>query len=228
MKWIKELPKEEGWYICVVEDKKGVRVRDYVWKKDVMYGYLTFQDYADTKVYAWAEFPKWDDENWNEIPYFLDDRNWRDFCPTEDDEYIVKSISGWVPYERKAIHTQRFSKGHWRVYPNEPMNPKYSFVYGWVEFPKPFDVTDQEPIFDYQKGIGLNDKAKKSLKKFHDETNIYVVSDGKEYRELFDVEKGFVLIPKEEFINQNSNEIHEYGVKARLDRNDKDRNINAT
>lgn len=36
------------------------------------------------------------------------------------------------------------------------------------------------------------------------------------------------LKEKEEYINQNSNEIHEYGVKERLDRNDKDRNINAT
>ena len=31
-----------------------------------------------------------------------------------------------------------------------------------------------------------------------------------------------------EYIEINSNEIHEYGVKERLDRNDKDRNINAT
>ena len=46
----------------------------------------------------------------------------------------------------------------------------------------------------------------------------------KEYRELFDVEKGFVLIPKEEYINQNSNEIHEYGVMERMKKNEQNRN----
>ena len=188
MKWNRELPKEEGWYLCVVEDEYGVRVRDYVWKKDVMYGYLKFQDYADTKVYAWMEFPKWDDENWNEIPYFLDDRNWRDYCPTEDGEYIVKSISGWVPHERKAIHPQHFYNGHWRVYPNEPMNPKYSFVYGWMEFPEPMDVTDQEPIFDYRRAIGVNDKFKQA----HKDYSCYVIVGDDKYHETFDVEKGFV------------------------------------
>ena len=218
MKWNKKLPTKEGWYLCIIEDSRGVRVDDLVWKKDVMYDYLTFDRQYRTKVYAWMDFPKWDDENWNEIPYWLDDTNWRDYCPTKDDRYIVKSVSGWVPLERKAIHPQSFHKGHWRVYPNKPLNPKYNFVYGWMEFPKPFDVTDQEPIFDYQKGIGLNDKAKQSLKELHDEVNFTVLKNDKEYRELFDVEKGFVLIPKEEYINQNSNEIHEYGVKERLDK----------
>ena len=196
MKWNKELPTKEGWYICLIEEYGKVEVRDLVWEKDVMYGYLTINREADRKVYAWMEFPKWDDENWNEIPY---EDNWRDYCPTKDGRYIVKSTSGWKPYQTKTVHPQSFYNGHWRVYPNEPLNLKYDFVYGYMEFPKPFDVTDQEPIFDYQKGIGLNDKAKKSLKKFYDENNMYVISEGKEYRELFDEEKGFIRIPKEEW-----------------------------
>lgn len=32
----------------------------------------------------------------------------------------------------------------------------------------------------------------------------------------------------QDFLERNSNEISEYGVKARLDKNDKDRDINAT
>ena len=227
MKWIRELPKEEGWYLCVVEDEKGVRVDDYVWKKDVMYGYLKFQDYADTKVYAWAEFPKWDDENWNEIPYWLDDRNWRDYCPTEDGRYIVKSINGWVPHERKAIHTQYFSNGHWKVYPNKDMNPKYDFVYGWMEFPEPMDVTDQEPIFDYYRAIGVNDKFKEAYKDY----GCYVIVGDNKYHETFDAEKGFVrefveniTDYQKEFIEQNSNEIHEYGVMERMKKNEQNRN----
>ena len=150
MKWNKELPTKEGWYICLIEENGKVKVRDLVWKKDVMYGYLTIDGEAYRKVYAWMEFPEWDDENWNEIPH---EDNWRDYCPTEDGRYIVKSTSGWKPYQTKAIHPQGFYNGHWRVYPNEPLNPKYDFVYGWMEFPEPMDVTDQEPIFDYRKGL---------------------------------------------------------------------------
>lgn len=206
MKWITELPKEEGYYITLIDDNGKIEVRPILWKKDVMYGYIKPDELGVKTCYAWMDFPKWDDENWNEIPHYTDDSNWRDYCPTEDGEYIVKSISGWIPFESKAIHPQHFYNGHWRVYPNEPMNPKYDFVYGWMELPKPFDVTDQEPIYDYQRGIGFNNEAKKALKKLHDETNIFVVEDGKRYRELFDEEKGFVRIPEEEWQEmQNEN-----------------------
>ena len=224
MKWIKELPKEEGYYITLIDDNGKIKVRPILWKKDVLYGYIKPDESGVKTCYAWMDFPEWDDENWNNIPYWLDDTNWRDYCPKEDGRYIVKSINGWVPHERKAIHTQYFSNGHWKVYPNKDMNPKYDFVHGWMELPKPFDVTDQEPIYDYQRGIGLNDKAKQSLKELHDEVNFTVLKNDKEYRKLFDVEKGFVLIPKEEYINQNSNEIHEYGVMERMKKNEQKRN----
>ena len=189
MKWNTELPKEEGYYICTVEVYGNIKVRPVVWKKDTMYGYLKPEGYD--VCYAWMPFPKWDDE-WNEIPHYTDNTKWRDYCPKEDGEYIVKSISGWKPYETRAICTQRYSKGHWRIYPNEPLNPKYDFVYGWLPLPKPFDCMYQLPIYHYQRAIGLNDKAKQGLKEFYNNSNIYVTVGDKTYRETFDENEGFI------------------------------------
>ena len=193
MKWNYELPTEDGLYItCYKGWNDEIKVDQISWVKDE-YGNIR----PDTNMweryefYAWMPLPKWNDDGWNEVPHYTDDIKWRDYCPTEDGDYIVKEIDGWIPHERKTIFVKWFQDGNWRTYPNKPIDPKWTFVYGWMPLPKPSDTTN--PIFNYRRAIGINDKLKKHLKEI---THHKLIIGDYEYDETFDEEKGFVLSNK--------------------------------
>ena len=149
MKWNTEPPKEDGYYLTTQYSPfwNKVRVHPKLFDK----GEWLNNNYPRSKCYneiifAWSEFPKWDDKNWHEIPHYFDDRNFRDYFPKEDGKYLIKGESGWEPYTNKYVITYSLIDGEWHKY-----DYKHRFVYGWMDIPKPLDITDKEPIWNEEK-----------------------------------------------------------------------------
>ena len=149
MKWNFEQPKEDGYYLTTQFSNcfEEVRVHPVVfdkgeWVSSVAYPRAECRDV----IFAWAEFPKWNDKGWNEIPHFYDDRNFRDYFPKEDGRYIVKGEWGWNPYTEKYVIVHSLVNGEWHKY-----EYKHDFVYGWMELPDPCDITGKEPIWNEMK-----------------------------------------------------------------------------
>ena len=146
MKWNTKPPKEDGYYLTTQYDEfwKVVKVFPVVYSKGEWVNSVAYpRTMCRDVIFAWANFPDFDDKGWNEIPHYTDDTKFRDYFPKEDGTYIIKGINGWEPYTQKYVITHSLIDGEWSRY-----RYKYDFVYGWMELPDLLDITDKEPIWN--------------------------------------------------------------------------------